>query len=377
MKSQLCAVVAEGKNGRIYISPDEEQILTAQVQKPQEYPEAALPHNTRDFKTPNYGMVYFSDLFTNRQLTALTTFSALVGEAQKKAETDAVAYGLSDDCIPLCQGGTGARAYGEAVGVYLAFLIDQLTNQSSSICGWNSVNTQMRCVFSRQAIPMVWDFAECNVFSNSSGSYSNLLERMVKGFESLGARPIGHVRQFDAQSDCGLRNIMVSTDPPYYDNIGYADLSDFFYVWMRQSLKNTYPDLFRTMLVPKAEELVATPYRFGGSVEKAKHFFEDGMLHACQQMYLYAREDVPVTIYYAYKQSDTDAEESDAKPLPQAGKPCCLRSFKLDLLLRELGQYILKNLAVVLKLELTPWRPLLCWSAASGRRMRPKPPGAV
>ena len=124
---------------------------------------------------------------------------------------------------------------------------------------------------------------------------------------------IGIAKQFDAQSDCGLRNIMVSTDPPYYDNIGYADLSDFFYVWMRQSLKQTYPDLFRTMLVPKAEELVATPYRFDGSVEKARDFFEDGMLHTCQQIYQYAREDIPVTIYYAYKQSDTDNGENETK----------------------------------------------------------------
>ena len=105
---------------------------------------------------------------------------------------------------------------------------------------------------------------------------------------------------------------MVSSDPPYYDNIGYADLSDFFYVWMRQSLKDTYPKLFRTMLVPKAEELVATPYRFEGSTEKARDFFEDGMLHTCQQIYQYAREDIPVTIYYAYKQSDTDEDSKTA-----------------------------------------------------------------
>lgn len=315
MKSQLCAVVAEGKNGRIYISPDEEQILTAQVQKPQEYPEAALPHNTRDFKTPNYGMVYFSDLFTNRQLTALTTFSALVGEAQKKAEADAVSYGLPDDRIPLCQGGTGARAYGEAVGVYLAFAVDRAADAWSSLVGWRNSVEASRNTFARQALPMVWDYTEVNPFSTSCGNWNDAcigwIDKAIENFPTCTKK--GKARQFDAQSDCGIRNIMVSTDPPYYDNIGYADLSDFFYVWMRQSLKNTYPDLFRTMLVPKAEELVATPYRFGGSAEKAKHFFEDGMLHACRQMYLYAREDVPVTIYYAYKQSDTDAGESEAK----------------------------------------------------------------
>ena len=140
-----------------------------------------------------------------------------------------------------------------------------------------------------------------------------MLEWVFKCIIEFPAATEGEVKQFDAQSDCGLRNIMVSTDPPYYDNIGYADLSDFFYVWMRQALKQTYPNLFRTMLVPKAEELVATPYRFDGSVEKARDFFEDGMLHTCQQIYQYAREDVPVTIYYAYKQSDTDTGESEAK----------------------------------------------------------------
>ena len=105
---------------------------------------------------------------------------------------------------------------------------------------------------------------------------------------------------------------MVSTDPPYYDNIGYADLSDFFYVWLRQALKETYPKLFRTMLVPKIEELVATPYRFDGSVEKARDFFEDGMFNTCCRLHEYARDDVPVTIYYAFKQSETDADESTA-----------------------------------------------------------------
>ena len=140
-----------------------------------------------------------------------------------------------------------------------------------------------------------------------------MLEWVFKCIIEFPAATEGEVKQFDAQSDCGLRNIMVSTDPPYYDNIGYADLSDFFYVWMRQALKQTYPNLFRTMLVPKAEELVATPYRFDGSVEKARDFFEDGMLHTCQQIYQYAREDIPVTIYYAYKQSDTDNGENEAK----------------------------------------------------------------
>lgn len=312
ISSNLCAVVAEGKNGRIYISPDDEQRIIANVDKPTEIPEAALPKNPRDFKTPNYGMMNYSDLFTNRQLTALTTFSSLVAEAQAKAEADAVAAGVVNDHIALSAGGSGARAYGEAVGVYLAFVIDKMTDYNSSICSWNPPREGLRNTFGRQAIPMVWDYAEANPFSNSSGCFDNMAEWVTKCISELPANQISEVSQFDAQSDCGLRNIMVSSDPPYYDNIGYADLSDFFYVWMRQSLKDTYPKLFRTMLVPKAEELVATPYRFEGSTEKARDFFEDGMLHTCQQIYQYAREDIPVTIYYAYKQSDTDEDSKTA-----------------------------------------------------------------
>lgn len=311
--SNLCAVVAEGINERIYLPADLEQLLAAQVGKPEECPDAVLPHNPRDFKTPNYGMTYFSDLFTNRQLTALTTFSELVSEAQKLAEADAITAGLPNDHIALSEGGTGARAYGEAVGLYLSFSIDRLADRSSSICSWDSGYVKIRNTFGRQAIPMTWDYAEGNPFSSSTGSFSSTVDWIYKCLLEFPTSRQGIAKQYDAQSDCGLRNIMVSTDPPYYDNIGYADLSDFFYVWMRQALKQTYPNLFRTMLVPKAEELVATPYRFDGSVEKARDFFEDGMLHTCQQIYQYAREDIPVTIYYAYKQSDTDTGGSETK----------------------------------------------------------------
>ena len=293
MGTRLSAVVAEGENSRIYIKPDKEQILAAQVDKPEDYPTAQLPNNPRDFKTPNYGMGDFSDLFTNRQLTALTTYSGLVAEAQRKVVEDG-----------------GSEEYGQAVGVYLAFVVDKLTDYHSSICSWNPPRDGIRNTFGRQAIPMVWDYAEGNPFSGSSGCFGNMLEWIIKCVAELPANQQGEVSQFDAQSDCGLRNIMVSTDPPYYDNIGYADLSDYFYVWMRQSLRTTYPELFRTMLVPKAEELIATPYRFDGSMEQARAFFEDGMLQTCKQINKYAQDDVPVTIYYAYKQSETNDDQT-------------------------------------------------------------------
>ena len=308
MGEKLMAIVAEGKRGRVYCAPNDEQASVADIPKPDEYPDADIASNPRDFKTPNYGLATFSQLFTNRQLTALTTFSELVGEAQGKAKSDAVAAGLADDGVGLADGGTGARAYGEAIGVYLANLVDQLANHNSSICSWHAGNTQLRNVFSRQAIPMTWDYAESNPFCNSSGCFDNLFIRMTEAFQglpSIVSKP-GIARQFDAQSDNGMRGILVSTDPPYYDNIGYADLSDFFYVWLRQSLRRTYPKLFSTMLVPKHEELVATPYREDRGTEGARTFFEEGMFRTFKQVYEYARQDVPVTIYYAFKQSETE-----------------------------------------------------------------------
>ena len=316
-------IVAEGKRGREYLNFSQEEALRTQDEVKRYYEshnlDECVPHaQCRGTFASNaqgryYGFHEFKDYFTNRQLTALTTFSALVGEAQKKAEADAVAAGMFNDHIALAEGGTGARAYGEAVGVYLAFVVDKMTDYHSSICSWNSAGEKMRNVFGRQAIPMVWDYAEANPFCSSSGSYNNMLEWVYKSILNFpNSDDKGTAKQFDAQSDNGLRNIMVSTDPPYYDNIGYADLSDFFYVWMRQALKETYPKVFRTMLVPKAEELVATPYRFEGSVEKARDFFEDGMFNTCCRLYQYAREDVPVTIYYAFKQSETDEDDSTA-----------------------------------------------------------------
>lgn len=314
MGASLIAVVAEGKDGRIYLSPDAEQSLTAACVKPANgYPEQELPYDPRNIWCVNYGLNTYDKLFTNRQLTALTTFSDLVAEARRLAEQDAVAAGMKDDHIPLSEGGSGARAYGEAVSVYLAFGVSRLTDICNSLCRWEVTKTQVRNLFGRQAIPMVWDYAENNVFAGAAGDYTTSLGSIVKVLSNLHVEKHGEARQFDAQSDCGLRNVVVSTDPPYYDNIGYADLSDFFYVWMRRSLKSVYPELFRTLLVPKAEELVATPYRFEGSAERAKEFFEDGMLCACRQIYQYAREDVPVTIYYAYKQSDTESDEESAK----------------------------------------------------------------
>ncbi|WP_018214271.1 DUF1156 domain-containing protein [Desulfitobacterium hafniense] len=295
MGERLIAIVGNGSNGRVYMSADEGHVKASQINKPAEYPDAALPNNPRDFKTPNYGLVNFSDLFTARQLMTLTTFSELVSEAQKQVVVDG-----------------GSKEYSQAIAVYLSFVVSKQADRGSSICSWDISRDGLRNTFGRQAIPMVWDFAEGNPFSGSSGSYDNMLDWVVKCVAYFPATSEGMAIQHDAQTDNGLRNIVISTDPPYYDNIGYADLSDFFYIWLRQSLKGIYPDLFRTMLVPKTEELVATPYRFDGSKERANGFFEEGMLQTFKQICVYSHEDVPVTVYYAYKQSEDEGEKTSS-----------------------------------------------------------------
>lgn len=317
----VCKVV-ESKKGRIYQEFSTEEALHIRTEVSNYFDahdlNSLVPHaQCRGTFASNaqgryYGFHEFKDYFTPRQLTALTTFSELVGEAQKKAEADAVAAGIFNDHIALAEGGTGARAYGEAVGVYLAFGVDKISDRSSSLCRWDTGYQKIGNTFGRQAVPMVWMYAESNPIGDSTGSFSGALANIAECVAMAPCQNFATAIQFDAQSDNGLRNIMISTDPPYYDNIGYADLSDYFYVWMRQALKDTFPKLFRTMLVPKEEELIATPYRHEGSMEKARDFFEAGMSKTCCQLYKYACDDIPVTIYYAFKQSETDANESTA-----------------------------------------------------------------
>jgi len=296
MGQRLMAIVAEGKNGRIYLSPTQEMIDIAKKAIPSWKPEHPLPVNPRDFKTPNYGMHSFADLFTPRQLLALTTFSDLVQEAREKVIEDARAAGMSDDGRGLDQGGAGATAYGDAVAVYLAFAVDRLAMSGNSLVRWNGVGEKAQHCFGRQALPMLWDYAEPNFMASATGSVSAAIKMAENPIPWLPTDISGHVAQTDATRNSLSNGKVVSTDPPYYDNIGYADLSDFFYVWLRRSLKLIYPDLFATMAVPKTEELVATPYRHG-SREKAEQFFMVGMSKAIHNLAEQAHPAFPVTIY--------------------------------------------------------------------------------
>lgn len=307
MGARLMTIVAEGPRGRVYLAPTPEHETIARQAQPKWKPEVLMPENPRWFSPPLYGLKTYGDLFTARQLVALGTLSDLVAEAIAKVRADALAAGRFDDGRGLDAGGSGATAYAEAVGVYLAFGVDRSTDFWSSLCVWANQpkNELVAHLFGRQAIPMAWDFGEVNPFSDSGGNFSKNLDYVIKGVENLPALPHSAcATQADAQTQTITKNRLVSTDPPYYDNIGYADLSDYFYVWLRRSLKPVFPNLFATVAVPKVEELVATPYRHGGKVE-AEKFFLGGMTLAMHNLAEQAHPAFPVTIYYAFKQSET------------------------------------------------------------------------
>ncbi|MCL4554258.1 MAG: DUF1156 domain-containing protein [Actinobacteria bacterium] len=306
MGARLMAVVAEGENGRIYLAPSEKTEAVARKLKPDWKPEIAMPENPRWFSPPLYGLKTFGDLFTPRQLVVLSAFTDLVQEVRVIAKQDALNAMMSEDNRGLNDGGTGAQAYADAVAMYLAFAVSRLTMRCSSQASWDNTYQKIQNTFGRQAIPMVWDYCEGNPFSSNTGNFKSSYNAIAQVISMFGIiQKSGICYQIDAQSQSISGGNVISTDPPYYDNIGYADLSDFFYVWLRRSLKLIFPDIFATVAVPKAEELVATPYRHGGK-EKAEAFFLEGMTNALHRLANLSHPTFPVTIYYAYKQSETE-----------------------------------------------------------------------
>lgn len=306
MGTCLMALVAEGKRGRIYIAPRVGDEALAYSAVPEWTPQGELPAKMTGGTCVPYGLKKWADIFTQRQLVTLTTYSDLVAEARKKVEADAIAAGLIDDGKSLDAGGRGARGYADAVTTYLAFLVDKVLVYSSSLCPWlnQPKNEIVGNTFGRQAFPMMWDFAEANIFADSSGNLAKQAEYLAKSLRLMPARASGSAQQLDASTQEISAGKVVSTDPPYYDNIAYADLSDFFYVWIRKSLRNVYPELLSTIAVPKAEELVAATYRHGSKAE-AESFFLDGMTKVMHRLTDQAHPAFPVTIYYAFKQSAT------------------------------------------------------------------------
>jgi putative DNA methylase len=313
MGARLMAIVAEGDRGRVYLTPTSEHEAAALKADPEWKPEQSLPDDPRNFWTVQYGLSTYGDLFTPRQLVALTTFSDLVQKARERVQRDALAAGLPDDPTPLRDGGTGATAYAEAVGVYLGFATSKTSNRASTLCTFKITVECPGDTFGRQALPMSWDYAEANTVGGPSGSFESMVKNTVAGLLSNDARlgSSGYASQQDAATQSLSGAKVISTDPPYYDNIGYADLSDYFYVWLRRSLRPVFPDLFATLAVPKAEELVATPYRHG-SRERAESFFLDGMTKAMHGLAKQGHPAFPVTIYYAFKQAESETDAGTA-----------------------------------------------------------------
>jgi putative DNA methylase len=313
MGERLMAIVAEGKRGRVYLDPLDGNEKVARAARPTWKPDTPCRGTwASNAQGRRYGFETFGDYFTQRQLVALTTFSDLVQEARERVKEDALAAGRPDGDA-ACEGGYSAGAYGDAVGVFLGFGSSKSSDYWSNICTWRSdpKNLGVGHVFARQGIPMTWDFAEGNPLSSSSGNFLVSLDWIARCIDCFSSAVHGHSRQADARSQEHSTGKVVSTDPPYYDNIGYADLSDFFYVWLRRSLKPVFPELFATVAVPKAEELVATPYRHGGK-EKAEEFFLKGMTLAMRRIAEQSHPAFPVTIYYAFKQSETKSASGTA-----------------------------------------------------------------
>ena len=300
----LMATVCEG-NGRTYVAAQESDLAAADIARPDHSVAGTIFDWPGRTNVVRYGMEQWETLFSPRQLVALTTFSSLLAEVGEQILEDGLSAGLADDGRRLRDGGSGATAYADAIVTYLAFVVDKCADYWSTICTWHNSGEKMRNTFGRQAIPMTWDFAECNPLSSSTGNWMAMVDWVRKALEHLPASVPGEAVQRDARArvrECALA--AVSTDPPYYDNISYADLSDFFFVWLRRNLSDVWSDECATLLTPKADELIANRYR-AGSKQQAEEHFESGMAEFMAEVAHRQPADVPATIYYAYKATET------------------------------------------------------------------------
>jgi putative DNA methylase len=288
MSQQLMAIVAEGHRSRTYLAPNAEQESVAlQAAPPDDAPASELPPRALGFRTQAYGMTRHRDLFTDRQLLALCTFADLVSNARAEASAEGASI-----------------AHADALATYLACAISKLADRHSTITNWYPSRESTSSTFARQAIPMTWDFVETNPLLDGTGSFANAANWTAESVEMLYGSTPAMVSQLDAAAVRPGRPVVWATDPPYYDNIGYADLSDFFYVWLRRALRDIHPGLFSTLLTPKAQELVATPYRHGGDMRAAEAHFEAGLGTAFARMRQSQAPDYPLTVIYAFKQAE-------------------------------------------------------------------------
>lgn len=300
---QLMAVAVSEKDGRTFYTPSEAQMKASEVSRNFEAPEGSIPINTRWFSTPAFGMTEFKDLYTDRQLMMLCRLSDLIIECRDRIREDAVSYGMNNDDTSLCEGGCGAKAYAEAVSVYLSLLLGKLTNYHSTICTWDNRKGNLRAAFTRQAIPMTWTFAEGNPFSEITGNHAAILTTIVDAIKSLPCAGKVEVRQQDAVTMEFPDNAVFFTELPYMDNVGYADLSDYFYIWLRRNLKDVYPGIFEKIVSSK-EELTSIPEHYGNDAEMARQAYFDGLKNLFTNFRRKAARNCPSMVFYEYSKTD-------------------------------------------------------------------------
>ncbi len=298
----LMTMLVQSGSKRFFLPPEPHHEALAHSAPESWAPEISLPNHSQYIGVLGYGFETFGDLFTKRQLCGLNQFADLLQEVRDKVEADSLESGAPAEEKSVLDGGNGAAAYAEAVSLYLAFAVDRIADYGSTVATW-APDGFIRSTFSRQAIQMTWDFAECNFFSDGTGNFSGAVDWVVKAMSSLPAQGFGSIRQHDAQTVEYPARTVISTDPPYYDNIPYADISDYFYAWLRRSAPRDLRKAMPTLSVPKMEELVADRMRHG-SAQNAEAFFLHGMRSAMSAMVQGSQDESPATIYYAFKQSD-------------------------------------------------------------------------
>ncbi len=313
MGTRLLAIIAEGKNGRVYLSPNAENEIIAKKVELVEAPITELPLQALGFRVQQYGMKRWIDLFTPRQLVTLSTFADLIPKVHAKIIGE-INNNASEGGIEHTSAGPRSTEYADAICLYLTFAITRLADYNNQICIWKTSGEQVIHLFRSKTVPMTWDFPESNVFSKISICWDNCVKYTIESLDKVGSNFPGSKAGFAIQKSALERQhecAIISTDPPYFDNIGYADLSDFFYVWHRKSLKAIFPDLLATLTVPKSEELVATPYRHS-SKKAAEAFFMHGMMQAMANLSQQSHPGFPITIYYAFKQTETSDDETSS-----------------------------------------------------------------
>ena len=314
LKVQMTTVIYQETYGKEYRAPADADIDAAEVSEetleamaheiPHGIPDEPLPGpKTLGFSVPLYGFKKWSDLFTERQLLVLMTFVKWTREA--KAEMEMLGY---------------PAEWGEAVEMYSAILVDRIADYNSTICLWSSRGENMGHTFARFALPVAWDFAEVNPFSQTTGGYSAHIGWVVRFLKhvlaaKLTSTPYVHLQSSRKQLSQKVDGII--TDPPYYDAIPYADLSDFFYVWLRRAIGEKFPQVFGDSLTPKLDELVQHADHFDGDNRAAKAFYEEGMAATFQSVHESLADDGRIVIVFAHK--DPEAWESLTSAMIQAG----------------------------------------------------------